>query len=330
MTDSGDTPYSAGFSRITVGDRATGERITAGVWYPTKSREARVSEQSRTFLVARDTMPAPGGYPLVLLSHGSGAWYGAHHDSAEFLARRGFVVASVTHPGDNFQDLGGYLGAQQLLGRPHHMKLLEEYLLGTHKYGSIVDTERLAAMGFSEGAYALTVLMGGRPDFERFADHARLNPNDPILLPHWELTVNSLQEQPLPEYQVPIVSAVLMAPAFGFLFDRDRLSRVPAQARIYRAEMDNILRADTHVEPYLRCLPLIPEYRIVKGAGHYAFLSPCPEALIEEDPDTCRDRPGFDRVAFHERLNDQILDYFNRTLGVQDAPTPYGLEPTGD
>ena len=330
MTNAGETPHSAGFSRITVGDPATGERITAGVWYPTKAREAWVSEQSRTFIVARDTMPAPGSYPLVLLSHGSGAWYGAHHDSAEFLARRGFVVASVTHPGDNFEDLGGYLGAQQLLGRPHHMKLLEEYLLGTHKYGSIIDRSRLAAMGFSEGGYTVTVLMGGRPDFERFADHARWNPDDPILLPHWELTVNTLREQQQPHYEEPIVSALLMAPAFGFLFDRDRLSRVPAQARIYRAEMDNILRADTHVEPYLRSLPLVPEYRIVKGAGHYAFLSPCPEALIEEDPHICRDRLGFNRVAFHERLNNQILDYFNRTLGVQDTLTADGLERAAD
>jgi predicted dienelactone hydrolase len=275
-------------------------------------------------------MPAPGSYPFVLLSHGSGAWYGAHHDSAEFLARRGFVIASLTHPGDNFQDLGGYLGAQQLLGRPHHMKLLEEYVLGTHKYGSIIDKSRLAALGFAEGAYAVTVLMGGRPDFERFAEHARWNPEDPILLPHWELTMDTLREQSAPEYDVPIVSAVLLAPAFGFLFDRDRLRRVSAQVRLYRAEMDNILRADTHVEPYLRCLPLVPEYRIVKGAGHYAFLAPCPEALIEEDPDICRDRPGFDRIAFHQRLNDQILDYFNRTLSVQDALTSYDLERAAD
>ncbi|MCK5364523.1 MAG: hypothetical protein KAR22_16220, partial [Gammaproteobacteria bacterium] len=244
--------------------------------------------------------------------------------------RRGFVVACLTHPGDNYQDLGGYLGAQQLLGRPHHMKLLEEYVLGTHKYGSIIDRSRLAALGFSEGAYTLTVLMGGRPNFERFAEHARWNPDDPILLPHWELTMNTLREQPPPEYEVPIVSAVLMAPAFGFLFDRDRLHRVPAKVRLYRAEMDNVLRADTHVEPYLRSLPLVPEYRIVKGAGHYAFLAPCPEALIEEDPDICRDRPGFDRIAFHERLNDQIFDYFNRTLGVQDALSPYSLERAAD
>ncbi len=330
MTDTGDILYSAGFSRVTVGDPATGERITAGIWYPTEAREARVSEQSRTFLVARDAMPAPGSHPFVLLSHGSGAWYGAHHDSAEFLARRGFVIASLTHPGDNFQDLGGYLGAQQLLGRPHHMNLLQEYVLGTHKYGSIIDRSRLAAVGFAEGAYTITVLMGGRPDFGRFAEHARWNPEDPILLPHWELTMNTLREQEPPEYEVPIVSAVLMAPAFGFLFDRHRLRRVPAQVRLYRAEMDNLLRPDTHVEPYLRSLPLVPEYRIVKGAGHYAFLAPCPEALIEEDPDICRDRPGFDRIAFHERLNDQILDYFNRTLGVQDALTSYGLERAAD
>lgn len=330
MTDAAQMPYSAGFSRVTVGDPASGERITAGIWYPTQAREARVSEQSRSFLVARDAMPAPGSYPLILLSHGSGAWYGAHHDSAEYFARRGYVIASVTHPGDNFQDLGGYLGVQQLLGRPHHMKLLEEYLLGTHKYGSIVDSQRLAAIGFSEGAYTVTVLMGGRPDFERFTNHARLNPDDRILLPHWELTVNTLREQAQPEYDVPIVSAVLMAPAFGFLFDRDRLRRVPAQVRLYRAEMDNILRADTHVEPYLRSLPLVPEYRIVKGAGHYAFLSPCPEALIEDDPDICRDRPGFDRVVFHERLNEQLFDYFARTLGGQDAESPHDLEPAAD
>ena len=210
------------------------------------------------------------------------------------------------------------------------MKLLEEYVLGTHKYGSIIDKSRLAALGFAEGAYTVTVLMGGRPDFERFAEHARWNPEDPILLPHWELTMETLREQSAPEYEVPIVSAVLLAPAFGFLFDRDRLRRVSAQVRLYRAEMDNVLRADTHVEPYLRSLPLVPEYRIVKGAGHYAFLAPCPEALMEEDSDICRDRPGFDRIAFHQRLNDQILDYFNRTLSVQNALTSYDLERAAD
>lgn len=330
MTAAEEAPFSAGFSRVTVGDPATGERITAGIWYPTQAREARVSEQSRAFQVARDAMPAPGSYPLVLLSHGSGAWYGAHHDSAEYLARRGYVIASLTHPGDNFEDLGGYLGAKQLLGRPHHMGLLADYLLGTHKYGSIVDKSRLAAMGFAEGAYTVTVLMGGEPDFERFAEHARLNPNDPVLLPHWELTVDTLREHEQPIYAMPIVSAVLMAPAFGFLFDRERLSRVAARTRLYRAQMDNLLRADTHVEPYLRCLPHVPEYRIVKGAGHYAFLAPCPEALIEEDPDICRDRPGFDRVAFHARLNAELIDYFDRTLGGEEALTPYGLERAAD
>jgi predicted dienelactone hydrolase len=326
---SDETPYSAGFSRVTVGDPASGERIVAGVWYPTEAREARVSEQSRAFLVARDAMPAPGSYPFVLLSHGSGSWYGAHHDSAEFLARRGFVIASLTHPGDNFQDLGGYLGAKQLLGRPYHMKLLKEYVLGAHKYRSIIDAERPAAMGFGVGAYTVTVLMGGRPDFSRFASHARWNPEDPVLLPHWELTLDSLPEE-IPDYQEPIASAVLMAPAFGFLFDRERLGRVPAQVRLYRAEMDNLLRADTHSEPYLRCLPHVPEYRIVKGAGHYAFIAPCPEALMEEDPDICRDRLGFDRIAFHERFNAQILDFFHRSLDIGEAASPYGLERAAD
>jgi len=329
VSETHETAYSAGFSRVTVGDPASGERITAGIWYPTEAREGRITEQARVFQVARDAMPAPGSYPLVLLSHGSGTWYGAHHDSAEYLARRGFVVASLTHPGDNFQDLGGYLGAKQLLGRPHHMMLLKDYVLGAHKYRSIIDASRLAGMGVDVGAYTLTVLMGGRPDFARFASHARWNPNDPVLLPHWELTVNSLPEE-VPDYAEPLVAAVLMAPAFGFLFDRPRLAGVAAQVRLYRAEMDQLLRTDTHFEPYLRGFPQMPEYRIVKGAGHYAFVTPCPEAFMEEDPDVCRDRSGFDRVAFHERFNAQLVDFFRRTLGASDAPVGIGLERAAD
>ena len=329
MSDAGDTAYSAGFSRVTVGDPASGERLTAGIWYPTEAREGRVTEQARAFQVARDAMPAPGSYPLVLLSHGSGAWYGAHHDSAEHLARRGFVVASITHPGDNFQDLGGYLGAKQLLGRPYHMILLKDYVLGAHKYRSIIDTARLAGMGFDVGAYTITVLMGGRPHFARFVSHAHWHPDDPVLLPHWELTLNSLPAE-VPDYAEPMVAAVLMAPAFGFLFDRERLAGVPAQVKLYRAQMDNLLRADTHFEPYLRGFPEVPEYRIVKGAGHYAFIAPCPEALMEEDPDVCRDRPGFDRIAFHARFNTQIFEFFERTLGSTDASEDVGLERAAD
>ena len=320
-----ETEYCVGFSRITVTDRVTREGIKGGIWYPTQAREARVPEQSRMFSVARDAMPVRGSYPLIVASHGSGAWFGAHHDTAEHLARRGFVVASVTHPGDNHQDLSGYLGTQQLLGRPRHLKLLVDYVLGTHKYGSVIDRERIGVLGFSEGGYAVTVLMGGRPDFGRFQRHAEINPNDPILLPHWELTVGSIPADAELAREERVRAAVLMAPAFGFLFDRERLAEVNVPVRLYRAEMDNLLRAHTHVEPYLKSLPLVPEYRVVKGAGHYAFLSPCPENQVDEDPDTCRDRRGFNRVEFHRRLNDQIHEFFARTLGEDAPPSAYGL-----
>jgi predicted dienelactone hydrolase len=328
MQPAADDQFSAGFSQITVSDPGGGDHFRAALWYPTKAREARVTEQFFMFSVARDAMPARGSYPLILLSHGSGSWFGAHYDTAELLARRGYVVAAVTHPGDNHKDLSGYLGAQQLIGRPRHMQLTLDYVLGTHKYGSIIDAERIGAMGFSEGGYTVVVLMGGRPDFARFAEHARFHGDDPVLLPHWELMLKSVEESHEPAHDERISSAVLMAPALGFLFDRYRLQTASAQVRLYRAEMDHVLRADTHVEPYLRALPRVPEYRIVKGAGHYAFLAPCPERVAEEDPDICRDRRGFDRVAFHQRLNEEIFDYLTRTLGSRETRDAYGLERT--
>jgi predicted dienelactone hydrolase len=42
--------------------------------------------------------------PLVIFSHGRGAWFGAHHDTAEALAEAGFVVTAINHPGDNGND----------------------------------------------------------------------------------------------------------------------------------------------------------------------------------------------------------------------------------
>ena len=57
----------------------------------------------------------------------------------------------------------------------------------------------------------------------------------------------------------------------------------------------------------------------------YAFVAPCSDRLMKENPDVCRDRLGFDRVEFHARLNEQIFEYFGRTLDSGDTQSPYGL-----
>ncbi|MCP3469130.1 hypothetical protein NLM33_02180 [Bradyrhizobium sp. CCGUVB1N3] len=63
-----------------------------------------------------------------------------------------------------------------------------------------------------------------------------------------------------------------------------------------------------------RDLPIKPDYHLVLGAGHFAFLAPCAPDLAKRLPSICTDRPGFDRVAFHTDFNAAILAFFRRHL----------------
>jgi hypothetical protein len=60
--------------------------------------------------------------------------------------------------------------------------------------------------------------------------------------------------------------------------------------------------------------PRPPEYVLVPGAGHYAYLAPCPEQLRQQTPQLCTDPPGLQRAAFHGELAAEMADYFRRTL----------------
>jgi predicted dienelactone hydrolase len=57
------------------------------------------------------------------------------------------------------------------------------------------------------------------------------------------------------------------------------------------------------------------EYHIVPNSGHFAFLIPCSPALAEALPEICTDAPGFDRAAFHNQFNADVLRFFRANLG---------------
>ncbi len=50
--------------------------------------------------------------------------------------------------------------------------------------------------------------------------------------------------------------------------------------------------------------------------GHYIFFSPCSAELTPWVKWICEDAPGIDRVAYHTKLNAEMVDFFRRTLDV--------------
>jgi hypothetical protein len=54
-------------------------------------------------------------------------------------------------------------------------------------------------------------------------------------------------------------------------------------------------------------------------AGHYAFLPVCGDSLRKIMPQICVDAPDFDRVAFHTRLNAELVRFFRVSLPAGKA-----------
>ncbi len=62
-------------------------------------------------------------------------------------------------------------------------------------------------------------------------------------------------------------------------------------------------------------LPRPPEFHLARDADHYDFLAPCSDTLRKYAPNICVSRPGFDRTAFHQTFDREVVRFFKEKLG---------------
>ena len=310
---------SAGFEKFSFTHGALPHAVNCALWYPAAAAEADLLEGPWRLRVAADAAPTAGQCPLVVISHGTASSWREHHDSAAFLARCGFVVAALSHPGDSYdypeKDFGGL---RSTVNRPGHVSRLLDHLLQSPRFAPLIDASRIGLFGFSIGGYTAFVLAGGRPDFDRIASHPADDP------PSIYFGTDAAARRALAEtlLRAPPAAAdsrlraiLVMAPALGFLFDAAGLAAVRLPVRLYRAEHDQVLHHPHDGETYRRLLPTPPETVVVAGAGHYVFLAPPPVSLARTIPDVFKDPGGFDRQAFHRQLNAESATFFKAALG---------------
>jgi predicted dienelactone hydrolase len=82
--------------------KPTGRGIAG--WYPAKATASEHDLGLFTQDIAPDAAVSGVSHPLIVMSHGNGGTLEGHYDTALALARAGFVVAAVTHTGDNYKD----------------------------------------------------------------------------------------------------------------------------------------------------------------------------------------------------------------------------------
>jgi predicted dienelactone hydrolase len=181
-------------------------------------------------------------------------------------------------------------------------------MVGASPFAAKIDREQIGFFGFSRGGYTGLVLIGANPDWAsattvclHFASHAC----DQIIR-------KEFPEQP-PTHD-PRIKAAVIADPIAMVFKADSFAAVKVPVQLWASERggDGVLPHD--VAAVDGNLPAIHEYRVVSNAGHFAFLSPCPQAAAKELPELCVDAPGFDRVAFHQQFDANLLAFFRRHL----------------
>src|SRR5262249_38828568 len=157
---------SVGYQQITVPD-PDGKPLQVGIWYPSAA-----SASLQPLGLFQQTVAPKGALsgdrlPLVLISHGVGGSLASHYDTALALAQAGFVVAAVTHTGDNSQDQSYVGNRRDLIDRPRQIRRVLDFILGTWPEHSRLDPTRIGIFGFSLGGFTALVTIGGIPDLSR-------------------------------------------------------------------------------------------------------------------------------------------------------------------
>jgi len=305
--------HAAGFGIIDIPAGKDGPALRGAVWTPCDAPPGEIAFGVITISGTKDCPVAGARLPLVLVSHGSGGSFLGHHDTAAALADAGFVVAAISHPNDNFQDMArrGYLST--FASRPVDMRRLADYMLDAWPGHSKIAADRVGFFGFSRGGYTGLVTAGAVPDFRLGARFCTPASNIPFC---GQIRRNELS--PPPERDARIKAAVIVDPLS--FFDADGLKQVTMPIQLWASAQggDGVTLQD--VEAVRRDLPVAPDWHVAANAGHFAFLAPCSPAMTQALPDICRDGPGFDRAAFHADFNATVLAFFRQHL-VQ-APKP--------
>lgn len=306
---------NVGFIELNIANGAD-KPLNIGVWYPTDAPAAPRAFREFTQDVAPAGPAAGSGLPLVVFSHGTGGWYGEHYDTALALAHAGFVVAAVSHTGDTYDD---HSRAASIMGRPPQVRRLIDYMLAEWPDHGRIDAARVGVFGFSAGGFTALVAAGGTPDFSRIGPHCAAHPDyfDCQVLARAHIPASAVPSPPAAAWvhDPRIKAAVIAAPALGFTFGPEGLRGITVPVQLWRDAQDHILPNPDYAEAVRLNLPTAPEFHLVANADHYDFLAPCSEALRRNAPEICVSPPGFDRIAFHERFDRDVVRFFQKTLG---------------
>jgi predicted dienelactone hydrolase len=268
-----------------------------------------------------------GRRPVILLSHGFGGtarimgWFGI------VMARNGYLVLAVDHPGNNAVDRKTVAGAALWWNRADDLRIALDAMERDPAIGPHLDRTRVAAAGFSAGGFTTLVLAGARVDRAHFMAFCATHPTDGVCLPQREFAVSdqdaarTLQEPAVAaevahagdDHAIPdLRAAFAMAPALVQALDPQSLMRMHTPIKIVLGDADTVAPPGTNG---LIAAAAIPNAELERfpSVGHYDFVAPCTPAGQVAVP-TCK--VAVPQPETHDRAIAAALAFFARHLSA--------------
>ncbi|RZJ08282.1 MAG: hypothetical protein EON50_19730 [Acidovorax sp.] len=304
----GDEPINVALFYPTV--RSAGV-VQMGPWRPVVGLGVPVSAE-----------PLKG---LILVSHGTGGNELAHHNLATRLAAEGYLVAAVRHPGDNWQDRSMITSGRYFSERPRQISRVLDALLASPEWGARIPAGRIGALGHSAGGYTVLALAGAQAEPARAAQHCRSVQDDPgfCSLAKGPAAPAAGSAQPAAPRSTPVfdgalvsvpdprIRAVVALAPMAVVLTPESLKAVNVPVLLRVAEQDAVLTGKYHGGHVAANLPTA-QAGTVPGAGHFAFMAQPAQSLPSDAGDAAANPAGFDRVAYHPVLEEQVVQFFGQ------------------
>ncbi len=318
-----------------------GNRLHVVVWYParagTPTGPIEVGPPQTPFFSEGEGAPdaplavASSAYPLIVVSHGTGGTAMDLSWLCAALAARGYVVASVTHPGNNALEPPTVGGMSLWWMRADDLSRTLDGVLADPRFGPHIDPNRIGAAGFSLGGYTVLALAGALGDPGALEKYCAAKPDTPVCsgaatpdMPDVSARARALAASDpafasalaanLTSHRDPRVKAVFsIAPALGPAIVPASLHGIDLPVAFVAGLGDRVLPVADNALSDARAIPNARLTLLSSAVGHYTFLSQCTATGRARFAPICEDS-GPVRAAAHRATIEIARSFFAENL----------------